>query len=85
MNDSFLDDENFMVKRKVQHKPTLQGFWKELKDMRKADKNVELYEQSYYELTGRKLYDMDINQLNDLMIFIISQKINYEIKRKEEN
>ena len=85
MSGSMLDDEDFITKKKIQHKPTLQGYWKELKDMRKADKNVELYEQAYYELTGRNLYDMNIEQMNDLMLFVINQKINYEIKQKEEN
>ena len=71
-NNALLDDEDFIIKRQRNRKPTKKVFLQELADMRKADKNVELYEEIYYTLTEKKLDDLDINGLNDLIIFVIN-------------
>lgn len=84
-NNALLDDEDFIikVKRERSRKPTKKAFLQELNDLRKADKNVEVYEEIYYTLTEKKLEDLDINGLNDLIIFIINQQLANE--RKENN
>ena len=82
-NNALLDDEDFIIKRQRNRKPTKKVFLQELADMRKADKNVELYEEIYYTLTEKKLDDLDINGLNDLIIFVINQQLANE--RKENN
>lgn len=82
-NNALLDDEDFIIKRKRNRKPTKDMFLQELKDLRKADKNVEVYEEIYYTLTEKKLNDLDINGLNDLIIFVINQQLANE--RMEEN
>lgn len=83
-NNALLDDEDFIikVKRERSRKPTKKAFLQELNDLRKADKNVEVYEEIYYTLTERKLEDLDMNGLNDLIIFIINQQLANERKEK---
>lgn len=82
-NNALLDDEDFIIKRQRSRKPTKKVYLQELADMRKADKNVEVYEEIYYTLTEKKLDDLDINGLNDLIIFVINQQLANE--RMEEN
>lgn len=84
-NNALLDDEDFIIKAKKERsrKPTKKAFLQELNDLRKADKNVEVYEEIYYTLTEKKLEDLDMNGLNDLIIFIINQQLANE--RKENN
>lgn len=82
-NNALLDDEDFIIKRQRSRKPTKKVYLQELADLRKADKNVEVYEEIYYTLTGKKLDDLDINGLNDLIIFVINQQLANE--RMEEN
>lgn len=82
-NNALLDDEDFIIKRQRSRKPTKKVYLQELADLRKADKNVEVYEDIYYTLTEKKLDDLDINGLNDLIIFIINQQLANE--RMEEN
>lgn len=84
-NNALLDDEDFIikVKRERSRKPTKKAFLQELNDLRKADKNVEVYEEIYYTLTEKKLEVLDMNGLNDLIIFIINQQLANE--RKENN
>lgn len=84
-NNALLDDEDFIIKVKKERsrKPTKKAFLQELNDLRKADKNVEVYEEIYYTLTEKKLEDLDMNGLNDLIIFIINQQLANE--RKENN
>ena len=81
-NNALLDDEDFIikVKRERGRKPTKKAFLQELNDLRKADKNVEVYEEIYYTLTEKKLEDLDMNGLNDLIIFIINQQLANERK-----
>lgn len=81
-NNALLDDEDFIikVKRERSRKPTKKTFLQELNDLRKADKNVEVYEEIYYTLTEKKLEDLDMNGLNDLIIFIINQQLANERK-----
>lgn len=83
-NNALLDDEDFIikVKRERSRKPTKKAFLQELNDLRKADKNVEVYEEIYYTLTEKKLEDLDMNGLNDLIIFIINQQLANERKEK---
>lgn len=81
--NEMLDDEDFYLKRKRSRKATRETFLSELNGYRKTDKNVKSYEKLYYQLTGRKLKDMDKDQINDLIIFIISCKINNESKTEE--
>lgn len=82
-NNALLDDEDFIIKRQRIRKPTKKVFLQELAEMRKADKNVEVYEEVYYTLTEKKLDDLDINGLNDLITFVINQQLANE--RKENN
>lgn len=82
-NNALLDDEDFIIKRQRNRKPTRKAFLQELNDLRKADKNVEVYEEIYYNLTEKKLDDLDANGINDLIIFIINQQLANE--RKENN
>ena len=81
-NNALLDDEDFIikVKRERSRKPTKKAFLQELNDLRKADKNVGVYEEIYYTLTEKKLEDLDMNGLNDLIIFIINQQLANERK-----
>lgn len=81
-NNALLDDEDFIikVKRERSRKPSKKAFLQELNDLRKADKNVEVYEEIYYTLTEKKLEDLDMNGLNDLIIFIINQQLANERK-----
>lgn len=83
-NNALLDDEDFIikVKRERSRKPSKKAFLQELNDLRKADKNVEVYEEIYYTLTEKKLEDLDMNGLNDLIIFIINQQLANERKEK---
>lgn len=84
-NNALLDDEDFIikVKRERSRKPTKKAFLQELNDLRKADKNVEVYEEIYYTLTEKKLEDLDMNGLNDLIIFIINQQLANERKEND--
>lgn len=83
-NNALLDDEDFIikVKRERSRKPSKKAFLQELNDLRKADKNVEVYEEIYYTLTEKKLEDLDMNGLNDLIIFIINQQLANEREEK---
>ena len=84
-NNALLDDEDFIikVKRERSRKPSKKAFLQELNDLRKADKNVEVYEEIYYTLTEKKLEDLDMNGLNDLIIFIINQQLANERKEND--
>lgn len=82
-NNALLDDEDYLIKKKRSRKPTKETFLQELKDLRKTDKNVELYEEAYYTIMEKRLEDLDANGINDLIIFVINQQLANE--RKENN
>ena len=75
---SSFDDEDFDIDKKP--KTFTKGeirdeLIKELKEYRKSDKNVKDYEKQYHSMFNTNLRTMTVEQLNDMITYIIHCKI----------
>lgn len=75
---SSFDDEDFDIDRKPRSftkGEIREELVKELKGYRKSDKNVKDYEKQYHEMFNTNLRTMTVEQLNDMITYIIHCKI----------
>lgn len=83
---SSFDDEDFDINKKPRSftkGEIREELIKELKKYRKSDKNVKDYEKQYHSMFNTNLRYMTVEQLNDMITYIIHCKIMADGVQKE--
>lgn len=79
------DDEDYALKKKLNHKLDTKDLMKEIKYYIKKDPKVNKYIAQYLKMFNLKLTDLDFIGANDLINFIMHKQYNEELKAKVED